>query len=667
MADRAESSGRAPGTGTGPADRRETVLIIEDDPGVARLEELHLRRAGFLAECVHSAEAGLVAIARGGIDLIVLDQKLQGPLSGLDLFEQLRALGDLTPAILVTGLSDEATLIRALRGGLSDFVPKTADYLDDLTRAANRVISQVRTRRRLAESEERLAGVTLLAQAIPQIVWTARPDGYLDFTNHRWYDYSGLTQEETEGWNWCRSLHPDDLDRVSREWGNSLASGKIFESEYRLRRGSDGAFRWFLARGELVRDPSGPMVKWFGTCTDIDDQKRHEQTLKKATAFAENASRAKDQFLAMLSHELRTPLTPVLLLAAAARDDEETPTHLRQTFEEIRQNLELEVRLIDDLLDVMRIIRGKMPYQFEVVEAGSLIRRAIEICRVDALEKNLSFDVELSTSLHRVKADPSRLQQVLWNLIKNAVKFTPIGGRVAIRARDEGSELVVEVKDTGIGIEAPLLPLIFNAFEQGEDAITRRFGGLGLGLAISRSIAEGHGGHLSASSEGKGLGATFTLRLPSVDPSEGLNPGAGQDQSAESTILDAPSPADLRILFVEDDAMTARIMAKLLRQNGYSVSTASSMAGALAIPSEDYDLVVSDIGLPEGSGLDLMREIRLRHDVPGIALTGFGMEDDIRRSRESGFVAHLTKPLDFAKLDAMIRQVAAEHGVSPRA
>jgi PAS domain S-box-containing protein len=657
MADRTERDGPA-------LDRGETVLIIEDDPGVARLEERSLRRAGFAVHCAGSLADGLEALRDGGIDLIVLDQKLQGDVSGLDFYEQVRASGDLTPAILVTGLSDEATLIRAVRGGLSDFVLKTVtiDFLDDLIRAVERVMSQVRTRKRLAESEERLAGVTLLAEAIPQIVWTARPDGSIDYANGRWLEYTGLSLEQSVGWNWSRALHPDDLDRVSRQWSDSLSTGAIFETEYRLRA-SDGAYRWFLVRGELVEDEGGRIVKWFGTCTDIDDQKRYVEDLKRANDVAESASRAKDQFLAMLSHELRTPLTPALLTAAAARDAADTPDHLRATFDEIRQNLELEARLIDDLLDVMRIIRGKMPYQFEVVDAHALIGRAIEICRAEAADKGLLVVEEFKAAEHHVRADASRLQQVLWNLIKNAIKFTPRGGSIAIGTGNIGHRVVVEVTDTGIGIDPAHLPLIFNAFEQGEDAITKRFGGLGLGLAIGRSIAEGHGGELSAASRGLDLGSTFTLSLPIEIPSF-----AGESDSGPSPVIEPePDPASRRILLVEDDAMTARIMAKLLRQNGYLVTSANSVAGALRVSTDDYDMVVSDIGLPDGTGLDLMKRIRLIHDVPGIALTGFGMEDDIRKSQEAGFTAHLTKPLDFAKLDAMIRKVSARHVVAPEA
>jgi len=634
-----------------PADRRETVLIIEDDPGVARLEAIHLRRAGYAVEWAATAADGLRAIRRGGVDLIVLDQNLQGGATGLDFYEQIRSDGDDTPAILVTGLSDEQTLIRAMRGGLRDFVLKTTDYFEDLTQAADRVITQVRTRRLLAESQARLAGVTLLAEAIPQIVWSARPDGFIDYFNRRWIEYTGLDPAESEGWNWFRALHPDEVDGVAEGWAKALDSGAIYEGEYRIRRAADGAYRWFLARAELVRDDAGRVLKWFGTCTDIDDQKRNEEDLKRANELAETASRAKDQFMAMLSHELRTPLTPVLLAAAAAREDPDTPEHLRPTFDAIRHNLELEARLIDDLLDVMRIVRGKMPYHFEGVDTHVQIARAVEICRAEADDKGLILTADLAAAGHHVRADAARLQQVLWNLIKNAVKFTPEGGSVAIRTRSEGGSFVVEVIDTGIGIGPEHIARIFNAFEQGEDAITKRFGGLGLGLAISRSIVEGHGGRLTVTSPGRDRGATFTVSLP-------LEAASPVDQAPR-----APAEPDCRVLFVEDDAMTARIMAKLLRQNGYLVTTANSIAGALGVSVEDYDLVVSDIGLPDGTGLELMRAIKLLRDVPGIALTGYGMEEDIRKSLEAGFTAHMTKPLDFAKLDTMIRQVAATAGI----
>ncbi|WP_435015511.1 response regulator [Tundrisphaera sp. TA3] len=637
--------------------RSELILVVEDDPGVSRLESLRLRRAGYEVTCAATAEEARFVVMGGGVDLIVLDQKLQGAISGLDLYEDLRQDGIDLPAILVTGLSDEDTLIRAIRVGLRDFVPKTIDYLDDLTRAVDRVIQQVRTERRLAESEARLAGVTLLAEAIPQIVWTATEDGQIDYMNGRWFEYSGSSHSDALGEAWSRSVHPEDRDRWLDRWAESIETGRLFECEYRLRR-ADGEYRWFLGRAELVREASGKLVKWFGTCTDIDDQKRNEQELKQAHDLAESASLAKDQFLAMLSHELRTPLTPVLMTAAAARDDPDTPEFLRPTFELIRQNLELEARLIDDLLDVMRIIRGKMPYHFEPVDAHAQIRRAIEICRAEAEAKRLRVVVALDATEHHIIADAARWQQVLWNLIKNAVKFTPAEGSLLVRSRNADGRIIIDFVDSGIGIDPAHLPHIFNAFEQGEDATTKKFGGLGLGLAISRSVVEGHGGRIVASSPGKNRGSTFTVELPTSN----IAPASSHDSADHPA---AEPPPHRRILLVEDDVMTSRIMAKLLRQKGYTVTTANTVAGALAVPLADYDFIVSDIGLPDGSGLELMRNILPRHNIPGIALTGYGMEEDIRQSREAGFIAHLTKPLDFSKLDAMIRRVASEAGPIP--
>ena len=384
--------------------------------------------------------------------------------------------------------------------------------------------------------------------------------------------------------------------------------------------------------------------------------RRRVAELDEARNVAEAASLAKDQFLAMLSHELRTPLTPVLMAAAALNDDPDTPEHLRPTFAMIRQNVELEARLIDDLLDVMRIIRGKLPYQFEPVDLHDLIGRTLEICRSEARAKCLLLDVDLAAAEPFVRGDPARLQQVLWNLVKNAIKFTPEGGRIGVRSAARDGWAAIEVSDSGIGIDPAVLPKVFNAFEQGEDSITRRFGGLGLGLAISRSIAEAHGGRLAAASAGPGLGATFTLELATISPA-----AFRAGRAAAPRPDDGPRSANLRLLLVEDDPMTARVMGKLLRNAGYAVTTANSVADALAAPLGEIDVIISDLGLPDGSGLDVMRRARdlAGRALPGIALTGFGMDEDHRKTREAGFVAHLTKPIDFPRLDAMIQQVGA--------
>jgi PAS domain S-box-containing protein len=370
-------------------------------------------------------------------------------------------------------------------------------------------------------------------------------------------------------------------------------------------------------------------------------------------AEIEAANRAKDRFLAMLSHELRTPLTPVLLAVSAKLLEADVDPELRPTLEMIRQNIGLEARLIDDLLDVMRTIQGKMPYHFEAVDAHDLLRKTLNICQSDIQAKRIRLIEDLTALDHHVLGDPTRLQQVFWNLIKNAVKFSNLGGTLGFRSRDDDGTLVMEVIDHGLGIEADALAKIFNAFEQGGDWVTHRFGGLGLGLAISKAIAEGHGGTLTATSRGRGQGTTFELRLAALDLA------TAEDYASPHPPDGEPVHRSYRILLVEDDAMTSRVMSKLLRDTGYAVTTTASVAEALAVASPDVDIVVSDIGLPDGNGLDLMRELRARHGLTGIALTGYGMEDDVQRCREAGFTAHLTKPIDFANLDTMIQRVGS--------
>jgi PAS domain S-box-containing protein len=387
---------------------------------------------------------------------------------------------------------------------------------------------------------------------------------------------------------------------------------------------------------------------------------------RAARTEAESANRAKDQFLAVLSHELRTPLTPILASVTALLAETDTTPEVRAVLELTHWGIELESRLIDDLLDMTRIMRGRFPLHLETTDAHFLIQRAVEICRAEIDGGNITLVLDLAAPAHHVQADPARLEQVFWNLIKNAVKFSPGGGTLAIRTRNatlpgSGSgpprtDFVVEFSDTGIGIEPELLPTIFDAFTQGEAGWVRRFGGLGLGLAISRSIVVAHEGQISAASAGKNQGARLTVSLAAVPvPSRVLNGPA----AAPSCPSLAPAPPRMfKVLLVEDDGPTLKVMTRLLGKEPYVVKTANTFAAALETASrEDFDLVISDIGLPDGSGLELMRQIRDRYAARGIALSGYGMDEDIRKSREAGFLAHLTKPVDFQKLQVAIAQV----------
>jgi signal transduction histidine kinase/ActR/RegA family two-component response regulator len=370
---------------------------------------------------------------------------------------------------------------------------------------------------------------------------------------------------------------------------------------------------------------------------------------------AEAASKAKDHFLAALSHELRTPLTPVLLKVAALAQSPDLPDSIRADLRMIRRNVELEAKLIDDLLDLTRVSRGKLILHFEVTDVHSLLEHVVAICSEGVESRSLRIDLEPGATDHHVWADSARLQQIYWNLVKNAVKFTPEGGRIRVLTRNpEPGRIEVSVIDPGIGIEAEDLPRLFNAFEQGSSTVPRTFGGLGLGLAICKALVDQHGGGLRGLSAGRGKGATFTVTLATVAPPQAAVPAEAAPGLAEA------SPLSLRLLLVEDNEPTLEVMTVLLELAGHDVKPAPDVRTARGLAeSHQFDLVVSDLGLPDGNGFDLMSELRDRYGLKGIAVSGFGMEEDLRRSKESGFLEHLVKPVDVEKLKAALARAAA--------
>ena len=424
--------------------------------------------------------------------------------------------------------------------------------------------------RAVAESAERFR---LLAEVVSLQVWTANPAGELDYANQECAEYFGADPETVIlGHVWGQFLHPDDLPISLRLWQHSLQTGERFEAEFRLRR-HDREYRWFLIRAQAMRDAEGTIIKWFGSNTDIHD-------LKTAQSDAELANRAKDGFLAALSHELRTPLTPVLMTAAALRDDERLPDDARQQLAMMERNISLEARLIDDLLDLTRIARGQLQLRAEPCDAHSLIGLAVEIVRDDAMAKGISVQREFRAQRSGLVADPSRFQQLIWNLLRNSVKFTPRGGRITIRTRDdEGGRLRIEVADSGVGIEADAIDKIFLPFEQGPDE--QRFGGMGLGLAIARAIVDLHGGTIDARSAGRNRGATFVVELPgATEPPHGMMEFGTHSTEwlTHGTELPAEIPLrGLRLLIVEDHESTLEVLSRLLTRAGHSVVTAANL------------------------------------------------------------------------------------------
>jgi signal transduction histidine kinase len=425
----------------------------------------------------------------------------------------------------------------------------------------------------------------------------------------------------------------------------------------------DGKRTYYDICAEPLRAADGSIEGVTVASVDVTSHKSIEQDLLRTMAdadearkIAERANSTKDQFLATLSHELRTPLTPVMTLVQMLEGDSQVPENIRESLSTIRRNVELEIKLIDDLLDLTRVTRGKLALHYELVDVHDMLGHILQSCESDMRALRMQLTVELGAKTSTVHADAARLQQVLWNLLKNSVKFTPAGGHITLRTETESDYISISIQDNGIGIEPEALSRIFDAFEQGSTAITRQFGGLGLGLAISKSLIEMHGGTITASSAGRGKGSTFRILLPTakevalhLTPND--NAGGGDAEN--------PSLAQLRVLLVEDHADTSKAMAQLLRSFGCRVRTADTVSAALkAAEAEEFNVVLSDLGLPDGSGLDLMRQLLAKHNIKGIAVSGFGMDEDIRKSHQAGFTAHLTKPINIKQLEQSLADVA---------
>jgi signal transduction histidine kinase len=385
-------------------------------------------------------------------------------------------------------------------------------------------------------------------------------------------------------------------------------------------------------------------------------QKRQESELEdkvaERTAALEAASRAKDDFLAALSHELRTPLNPALLLASALAEDETLPEAARHDLGVIAKGIALQAQLIDDLLDVTRITEGKLRLDLHPIDAHVAIHHAHEILKADISNNGIQFKLQLGAEEHTINADAVRVQQIFWNVLKNAIKFTPHGGTVKVRTRNpsgNGKVLEVEISDTGIGIEREMLPKIFDAFIQEEHDAGHRFGGVGLGLAITHRLVELQNGRIIAESEGRSRGATFRIELPLASASAVAIPaGNGRKPAARTQIA-------RRILLVEDHEQTRATLTKLLERRGHNVlSVASTEEARERVAAGDCDLVISDLGLPDGDGHRLMLEMGRDYGLPGIALSGYGTDADIARSKASGFFAHLTKPVEIHSLESAI-------------
>ena len=496
------------------------------------------------------------------------------------------------------------------------------------------ITEQRRAEASLRESEEKLR---LLADTIPQLAWMARPDGHIFWYNRRWYDYTGTTPEEMEGWGWQSVHDPQTLPAVLERWKGSLASGEPFDMIFPLR-GSDGEYRPFLTRVNPLKEESGRTLYWFGTNTDISEMKRMEEALR-------DADRRKDEFLATLAHELRNPLAPIrnsLQILKMPRVDAATAQQTREMMERQVHHL---VRLVDDLLDVSRVMRGKIELRREPVELATVVARAVETAQPLIEVQGHQLDVSLPPDSLLLDADPVRLAQVVGNLLTNSAKYTEANGRIWLTAHREGDDAVLSVRDTGIGIAPDMLPHVFELFVQADHASTRAHGGLGIGLTLVRSLVEMHNGTVQARSDGLGQGSEFIIRFPLLIQAKTVR---GQFEAVEAEQVTRSSGH--RLLVVDDNHDAANSLALLLRLQGYEVRVAHDGLSAIdAARAFQPELVFLDIGMPGMDGYEVSRRLRQMSGmdgVPVVALTGWGQQEDRRRTAEAGFTHHLVKPPD---------------------
>jgi PAS domain S-box-containing protein len=572
-------------------------------------------------------------------------------------------------ATVVRDCTERRRAEESVRQARDELEIRVRDRTAELAAANQALQAEVRERVQAQEVLLKQSGVlrSILDSVGDAIVVVEGLDRPLTF-NPAARELFGVEREPTSLAEWLSLVRfgvgASDSDPAAREHGpfeRALRGEEFDDLELVVRRPRSDRVRWVQANARPLRDRDGRDRGAVVAFRDVTERRRHLQEVKLAKEAAESASTAKDRFLAMLSHELRTPLTPVLLGASELLDRPDVSPEARSTLAMMDRNARLEARLIDDLLDLTRATSGHLHLSLASIDMHRVIEDAIEICRAAIAEAGLEVTLDLDARDHYVQGDATRLQQVFWNLVKNATKFTPPGGKITIRTRSMTSDLAAggstfraEVTDTGLGIEGDRLARIFNAFEERDERRRRIPGGLGLGLAISRSVILAHGGSLTAASEGANLGATFTVELAAL-PITGLEAPAGDDQGHQAC------PPALRILLVDDNRDTLQSLARLLEQSCHRVDPATSCREASRLARlANYDLLISDIDLPDGTGLEVIREMRRRSPTPGIAVSGFGSADDIDMSLKSGFAEHLVKPIDVRTLNAAIARVATK-------
>ena len=706
------------------------ILLVDDKLENLLALEAILEKLGENLVRATSGEEALRCLLNQDYAVILLDVQMPG-MDGFETATLIRNRGRSrhTPIIFLTAFSSsDQMLFKGYALGAVDYLLKPLDpniltskvtvfvELFKKTEAVKQQAAQlVAVNGELRQSEERLRS---LSTCSPVGIFEIDTEGGCRYTNPRYQTICGLKAAESLEKRWLESVHPEDRERAVTSWSDYIHEGRNYSEEFRFQT-AQGIVRWVQVRSSPMLSGQGELLGYVGTLEDITERKQAEevraQVIREQTARqeAEAANRMKDEFLAVLSHELRTPLTSMLGWSKILRSKKLDEKATSRALEAIERNAMSQMQLIEDILDVSRIIRGQLRLNVSAVNLISVMEAALEAVRPLAEPKDIKLNTVLDTSVGSVYGDPARLQQVVWNLLTNAIKFTPKGGRVEVRLSayfgssisdfpaeryangfaqsnnfglgsdgenldssntDEGSNpkfkiqnsksqyAQIQVIDTGIGISSEFLPKVFDRFRQADSTTTRSHNGLGLGLAIVRHLVELHKGTIFAQSPGTGEGATFTVRLPLLQDNRANRGNREATGEISSPVASVPLTG-LRVLVVDDQADTRNFLSFMFEEYGAIATAVASVDEALAVIEQaKADILISDIGMSEQDGYTLIRKLRSLEPekggrIPAIALTAYTREEDRLEALRAGFQQHLSKPIDPTKLIAMVVNV----------
>ncbi|BAZ28067.1 PAS/PAC sensor hybrid histidine kinase [Cylindrospermum sp. NIES-4074] len=714
-------------------DAKVNILLVDDHPeNLLALEAILNSLNQNLVRATSGAQA-LRCLLSQDFAVILLDVQMPD----MDGFEtatliRQRERSHYTPIIFLTAFStSESMVFKGYSLGAVDYLfkpieseilkSKVAAFVDLFQKTAEvkrQAAELIQLNSQLKKSEEQFRS---LSACSPVGIFLTDLVGHCTYTNPRYQTILGLTPAASLAEDWWQLLYPEDQEQVVADWFTSINEGREFSRDFRILTPA-GVLRWVNFRTSPMFSDQGEVISFVGTVEDISDRQQAEEERAKlireqaALKEAKAANRMKDEFLATLSHELRTPLNSILGWAKLLRNRKLDPKATARALETIERNALLQEQLIEDILDVSRIIRGKLFLNLCPINLVSVIEAAVDTVRLQAQAKNIHFNFliicpdtgkketrrlggkELTSSwslsssssvpislappapTFMVSGDPDRLQQVVWNLLTNAIKFTPQGGQVEITLSvvtgpEKQHTAQIQVNDTGIGIKPDFLKYVFDRFRQADGSTTRTQAGLGLGLAIAHHLVELHGGSIHAESPGEGLGSTFTVKLPLLEAKDSLPVEAsdittetGETLERNSTMLSHPSPLeDLQVLVVDDDTDTRHFLTVVLQGSGARVTAVSSVNEALTeIKQYPPDILISDIGMPKEDGHTLIRKVRLMEaeqggQIPAIALTAYAREEDSTEARAAGFNMYASKPVEITTLINMVAKLAGRN------